>query len=61
MERMSISVVSLVQRNGLAVARARATAPAAGARIWIEVVFEPLGGDPWSEAYDRVLALLDVA
>lgn len=61
MERMQISLISVVPRDGIVVARAKATAPAAGSRIWIEVVFEPSDSEPWGEAYDRVLAVLDPA
>ena len=53
MEKMRIGLVSLVERDGIVVARARAMAPAAAARIWVEVVFEPSGNDWWAEAYDR--------
>ena len=61
MERMQISVVSVVERDGVVVARARANA--AQARIWIEVCFkaEPVGADLWLQARDNVLRYLDPA
>ena len=40
---------------------ALARAPERGARLWIEVTFEPLRRDAWTEAYDRVLDRLDIA
>lgn len=61
MERMQISLVSLVQRHGTVTARARALAPAVGAEIWIKVEFEQSDREPWGEARDRVLSLLDIA
>ena len=60
MERIQISLISVVERDGKVVGRARALAPAVGAKIWVEVVFEPSDRDPWSQAYDRVLRLLDL-
>ena len=54
-------ITPLVAIGTLVVARARADAPTAGARVWIEVTFEPIGNDTWSEAYDQVLSLLDIA
>lgn len=50
----------MLERNGKVVARARALAPAVGAKIWVEVAFEPSDYDPWSQAYDRLLRLLDL-
>ena len=41
--------------------RARIVAPKVGARLWVELQFQPSGGDPWAQAYDRVVQLLDVA
>jgi len=58
---MDIKRISLAQRRGRVVAGARAAAPAAGAKIWIEVAFEPSGKEPWQEARDSVSAVLDVA
>ncbi len=63
MEKMQISLISLVQRNGIVVARARVEAEQA--RIWVEVWFpRPPGATNaalWDEAYDRVLTVLDPA
>ena len=62
---MRISVISVVERNGLVVAWVRAVAPKAGAKIMIGLQFEPerrsAGAGWWEEAYDRALAVLDVA
>ncbi len=46
MEKIRISLISVVERNGKAVARARALAPDAGAEIWLKVVFEPSDREP---------------
>lgn len=42
MEKMQISLISVVQRNGIMVARAKALAPFVGAEIWIKVEFRPV-------------------
>ncbi len=46
MEKMQVSLVSVVERHGTVVARARALAPAAGAEIWIRVEFERSDCEP---------------
>lgn len=61
MEKMDLDLVSLVARHGTVTAYARATAPDAGAEIWIKVMFERSEQEPWEEARTRVLALLDIA
>lgn len=61
MEEMRIRMVSLVERHGRITARARATAASIGAQIWIKVEFERSEQEPWQEARDRVLALLDIS
>lgn len=63
MHTMNITLVSLATTDeaGHLVARARAIAPGAHARLWIALRFEPEQPNPWDEAYDRVLQLLDVA
>ena len=58
LERMHISRISVVQRNGIMVARARAEAK--DARIWLEVIIiPPSGADIWGMARDEVLRYLD--
>ena len=59
MVSMEILVISLVERHGTVTARARALAPSVGAKIWFKVEFERCACDPWQEARDRVLAVLD--
>ncbi len=59
MERMNINIDSVVQRNGMVIARARALVPSVGARIWIRLEFELSDREPWLEARDRVLSVLD--
>lgn len=61
MQAMHLQLIFVKPVGSYFVARARANAPLAAARIWIEITFEPTGNDPWSEAYDRVLGLLDVS
>ena len=61
MVSMEMPVISLVELHGTVTARARALAPAAGAEIWIQVVFKSSAQEPWSEARDRVLAMLDMS
>lgn len=61
MVSMDISLISLRERHGRVTARARALAPDAGAEIWIKVGFERSAQEPWQEARERVLAVLDVA
>lgn len=58
---MDIKLISLAQRHGRCIARARALAPAAGAEIWIKVEFERGDHGPWQAAYDRMLSILDPA
>ena len=58
---MEISIISLVQRHEHVIVRARASARDAGTQIWIQVEFERSDREPWTEARDRVLAVLDVA
>lgn len=63
MEKMQISLISVVQRNGIVVARARAEAEQA--RIWVEVQFIPptgaRGAELWARAIDEALKYLDIA
>ena len=61
MQAMHIQLISVRPVGNHVVARARAKAPALAARVWIEVTFEPSGNDPWAEAYNQVLSLLDIA
>ncbi len=52
--------VVLAQTASAPIARARAKADDEDIRLWFEVTFTP-EGEPWTDAYDRVLALLDIA
>ncbi len=61
MQAMHIQLISVRPVGNHVVARARANAPAIAARVWIEVTFEPTGNDPWVEAYNHMLSLLDIA
>lgn len=61
MVSMEISIISLVQRHELVTAWANALASDARTQIWIKVEFERSDREPWTEARDRVLAVLDVA
>jgi len=61
MQSINIRLISVRPIGTHVIARARAHAPTVAAQLWIEVTFEPVGNDPWSEAYDKVLSLLDVA
>lgn len=61
MQRMMIEIVAVRSLESSCLARARVLAPYAGARMWIELRFAPRQPDVWSEAYDRVLGLLDPA
>ncbi len=61
MQSMHIQLISVRAVGNHVVARARANAPAIVARVWIEVTFESTGNDPWAEAYNHVLSLLDIA
>ena len=58
---MEITIVSLVQRHEHVTVWANALASAEGTQIWIKVEFERSNCEPWAEARDRVLAVLDVA
>ena len=55
------SIISLGQCHEHVSARARALTPDVGAEIWIKVEFERSTLEPWEEARDRVLAVLDPA
>lgn len=59
---MTVELISVkpAAKTGKVVARGRARAPEAGAKLWIQVQFVPEGSDVWAEAYDRLLALLDI-
>lgn len=61
MERLTIRLVSVVERDDIVVARARAEPEQA--RIWIEVRFRPSedhrDAELWQEARDQVLRYLD--
>ena len=61
MEKMQISLISVVHRKGILVARARAEAKQV--RIWVEVCFEQESGGAgvWCQARDKVLRYLDPA
>ncbi len=63
MEEMQISLISVVERNGSVVARARADAEQAW--IWVEVRFSAqlnaTQADLWHLGYDYVLRYLDPA
>ena len=61
MQPMHIQLISVRPVGSHVVARARANAPAIATRVWIEVTFEPTGNDPWAEAYNHMLSLLDIA
>jgi hypothetical protein len=61
MVSMEISIISLVQRDEHVTVRAKALARDAGTQIWIKVEFERSDRELWTEARDRVLAVLDVA
>lgn len=63
MEKMAIKVVSLVQRNGIVVARARAEAEQAriGVEVWFTVPPRAATRELWQEAKDEVLRYLDPA
>ena len=56
---MEVSMISLVERHGGDTARTRALTPDAAAKNWLRVEFERSDGEPWQEALDKVLALLD--
>ena len=61
MEKMRVSVISVIERNGIVVARARVEAEKA--RIWVEIPFTPqleaTKANLWQEAHDQVLRYLD--
>ncbi len=61
MVSMEISIISLVQRHEHVAVWAKALARDVGTQIWIKVEFERSEREPWTEARDRVLAVLDVA
>ncbi len=60
MHQMTVELISLRPAGTRLVARARAKADDEDIRLWFEVTFTP-EGEPWTDAYDRVLALLDIA
>lgn len=59
MQPMTITLISVRTAKRQCHAIAQVTAECA--RLWIELSFEPQTTDPYAEAYDRVLALLDPA
>ena len=61
MVKMDLQVISLILYDGRVIARALATAPATCAEISVKLEFERGEQEPWQEARDRVLAVLDVA
>lgn len=65
MEKMDISLISLVEHEGHVRARLDARAPEKNVRLWLEVRFKtPVDSDRaiWmAEAYDRALSVLDPA
>lgn len=63
MHAMTVELVSVTPaaEAGQVLARGRATATDAQARIWIELTFQPQRSNVWDEAYDRLLELLDIA
>ena len=61
MQPMHIQLISVRHVGNYVLVRARAHAPLAAARVWVEVTFKPTGNDAWSETYYQVLSLLDVA
>ena len=61
MVSMEISIISLVRHHEHVTVWANALAPDVGTQIWIKVEFERSDGELWTEARDRVLAVLDVA
>tara|TARA_R110000782_G_scaffold205451_1_gene293757 strand:- start:506 stop:682 length:177 start_codon:yes stop_codon:yes gene_type:complete len=58
---MEISIISLVRHHEDVTVWANALAPDVGTQIWIKVEFERSDRELWTEARDRVLAVLDVA
>ena len=60
MHRMTVELISLRSLGTQVVAQARAKTADDRARVWLEITFRP-AGEPWAEAYDRVLDLLDIA
>lgn len=61
MVSMEISIISLVRHHEHVTVWAKALAPDVGTQIWIKVEFERSDRELWTEARDRVLAVLDVA
>ena len=61
MEKMKVEVISVVEKDGLI--RARARAEAEQARIWVEVQFRltPENENIWSKSRSEVLKYLDLA
>ena len=60
MHPIAVELISLRPVGTQVVARARAKTADDRARILLEITFRPVC-EPWTEAYDRVLALLDIA
>jgi len=58
---MQIALLNVAESQGHVTGYAYAKAPDAGAKIWVEVVFERSAREPRAEARDRVLMLLDIS